>query len=68
VQVKSSRKRGDELKIVEVYETTSYLEVNTYVGLGWVYLMNGRKYDSETEALTIYYSLGRPENVSMERW
>lgn len=56
-------------QIVEVYETNDEHTVNSYIDrLGWVLLMTGRKYDPETKALTIYYSLGRPKGTSTERW
>lgn len=56
-------------KIIEVYETTKAYEVNEYVQkLNWVLLQTGTKFNKDTKELTIYYSLGRPEGVSTERW
>lgn len=59
----------NDIKIIEVYETTKYSDVNDYINkFHWVLLQTGTKYNEETKALTIYYSIGRPEGTSDERW
>lgn len=56
-------------KIIEVYETIDSNEVNDYIQkLDWILLQTGTRFIKETNELTIYYSLGRLEGTSNERW
>lgn len=58
-----------DYKVIEVYETSISKEVNEYLNkLGWILLQTGTKYNENTKELKIYYSLGKLETSSDERW